>query len=104
VTFISVHFVIICVVLLWRTYETLPALSLKSGCNRSGIRGNVDCRTKPTYNWTEHLPTYLTLIPSTLVLIMSHFCCSTLITLTFSILRQGGFHTLESYIYDPLYR
>jgi hypothetical protein len=47
VTFISIHFVIICDVLLWRTYETLPALSLKSGCDRSGIRGNVDCMTKP---------------------------------------------------------
>jgi hypothetical protein len=47
VTFISIHFVIICVVLLWRTYETHPTLSLKSVCDRSGIRGNVDCRTKP---------------------------------------------------------
>jgi hypothetical protein len=33
VTFISIHFVIICVVLLWRTYETHLALSLKSGCD-----------------------------------------------------------------------
>jgi hypothetical protein len=33
VIFISIHFIIICVVLLWRTYETHPALSLKSGCN-----------------------------------------------------------------------
>jgi hypothetical protein len=33
VTFISIHFVIICVVLLWRTYETHSALSLKSGCD-----------------------------------------------------------------------
>jgi hypothetical protein len=32
-TFISIHLVIICVVLLWRTYETHPALSLKSGCD-----------------------------------------------------------------------
>jgi hypothetical protein len=47
-TFISIHFVIICVVLLWRTYETQPALSLKSGCDISGIRGNVDCRIKPS--------------------------------------------------------
>jgi hypothetical protein len=39
VTFISIHFVIICDVLLWRTYETHQALSLKSGCDRSGIRG-----------------------------------------------------------------
>jgi hypothetical protein len=33
VTFISIHFVIICNVLLWRTYETHPALSLKFGCD-----------------------------------------------------------------------
>jgi ribonuclease HI len=35
VTFISMHFVIICDVLLWRTYETHPALSLKFGCERN---------------------------------------------------------------------
>jgi hypothetical protein len=28
-------------------YEMHPALFLKTGCDRSGIRGNVDCRTKP---------------------------------------------------------
>jgi hypothetical protein len=33
VTFISIHFVIICDVLLWRTYEMHPTLSLKSGCD-----------------------------------------------------------------------
>jgi hypothetical protein len=47
VTFISIHFVIIYVVLLWRTYEKHPALSLKSERDRSGIKGNVDCRTNP---------------------------------------------------------
>jgi hypothetical protein len=47
VTFISIHLVIMCVVLLWRTYETHPTLSFKSGCDRSGIIGNVDCRKKP---------------------------------------------------------
>jgi hypothetical protein len=34
VTFISIHSVIICVVLLWRTYETHPALFLKSRCDK----------------------------------------------------------------------
>jgi hypothetical protein len=34
VTFISIHFVIICDVLLWRTYETHPALSFKSECDK----------------------------------------------------------------------
>jgi hypothetical protein len=33
VTLISIQFVIICDVLLWRTYETHSALSLKSGCD-----------------------------------------------------------------------
>jgi hypothetical protein len=32
-TFISIHFVIICDVFPWRTYETHPALSFKSGCD-----------------------------------------------------------------------
>jgi hypothetical protein len=39
--------VIICVVLPWRTYEAHPVLSFKPECDKSGIRGNVDCRTKP---------------------------------------------------------
>jgi hypothetical protein len=72
VAFISIHLVIICVVLLWRTYETHPALSLKSRCDRSGIIGNVDCMTKSRYKWTKPLPTYLTLILSILILILSH--------------------------------
>jgi hypothetical protein len=33
VTFISIHFVIVCVVLLWHTYEMHPGLPLKSGCD-----------------------------------------------------------------------
>jgi hypothetical protein len=33
VPFISIHLVIICVVLLWRTYETHPGLPLKSECD-----------------------------------------------------------------------
>jgi hypothetical protein len=37
VTFISIHFVIIFVVLLWRTYETHLALSLKSGCDNNAM-------------------------------------------------------------------
>jgi hypothetical protein len=37
VTFISIHFVIICVLLLRRTYETHPTLSLKSGCDMGAI-------------------------------------------------------------------
>jgi hypothetical protein len=33
-TFISIHFVIICDVLPWRTYETHPTLSFESGCDK----------------------------------------------------------------------
>jgi hypothetical protein len=36
-TFIFMHSVIICVVLLWRTYEIYPALSLKSGCDKEAV-------------------------------------------------------------------
>jgi hypothetical protein len=39
-TFISMHSVIMCVVLPWRTYEMHPDLSFKSGCDiarRSGL-------------------------------------------------------------------
>jgi hypothetical protein len=83
-------------------YEMHPALSLKIGCDRSGIRGNVDCRTIPRWKWIKPLPTYLTLIHSILILSWSclTFCFHTLITLIFSALRQDGFHTLESYNYE----
>jgi hypothetical protein len=37
VTFISIHLVIICVVLLCRTYETHPGLPLKSGCDIKSV-------------------------------------------------------------------
>jgi hypothetical protein len=56
VTFVSIHFVIICDVLLWHTYETHPALSLKSGCDSRPLGfGAVDhwsllssCSTRPS--------------------------------------------------------
>jgi hypothetical protein len=38
-TFISMHSVIVCVVLSWRTYEMHPNLSLKPGCDRDGAVG-----------------------------------------------------------------
>jgi hypothetical protein len=49
-TFISMHSAIICAILSWRTYEMHPTLSLKSGCDRSSVRANVDCRMKPDRN------------------------------------------------------
>jgi hypothetical protein len=44
VTFISIHFVIICNVLLWHTYETHPTLSLKFGCDISPSKFSVTCK------------------------------------------------------------
>jgi hypothetical protein len=38
VTFNSIHLVIICVILLWRTYETYLILPLKFGCDRENIK------------------------------------------------------------------
>jgi hypothetical protein len=103
-TFISMHSIIICVVLPWRTYERHPALSLKSGCDRSGIRGmltvgrNLD-RPGKTLTYLPYSDSFYTFLD-----LVSIFYCSTLIILTFSTLRQDGFHTLESYIYDLLKR
>jgi hypothetical protein len=48
--FISIHFVIICDVLIWRTYEMHPALSFKSGCD---IETHNLWRSK---NPQEHIP------------------------------------------------
>jgi hypothetical protein len=44
----------------------------------------------------QPLPTYLTLILSILILILSHLLLFYSVILTFSTLRQDGFHTLES--------
>jgi hypothetical protein len=44
VTFISIHVVIICDVLLWRTYEMHPTLSLKSGFDNTWVQSYVGWR------------------------------------------------------------
>jgi hypothetical protein len=82
VTFISIHLVFVCVVLLWRTYETHPGLPLKSGCDRSGIIGmltvgrNLDrTRQNPYLPYSDSYYTFLDPV--------SPFGCSTLTTLTF---------------------
>jgi hypothetical protein len=55
VTFISIHFVIICDGLLWRTYETHPTFSLKSGCDKPPVSdGRVRALTSslpPAAQW-----------------------------------------------------
>jgi hypothetical protein len=49
VTFISIHFVVICDVLLWRTYETHSALSLKPGCDKgTAAHASEDDSTEAT--------------------------------------------------------
>jgi hypothetical protein len=56
VTFISIHFVIICDVLLWSTYETHRALSLKSRCDRPSLVGWLKARKKarPKHDMTRN--------------------------------------------------
>jgi hypothetical protein len=44
-TFIYIHLVIICVVFLWRTYETHPALPLKSGCDTKACNKKVKAKS-----------------------------------------------------------
>jgi hypothetical protein len=49
-TFISMHSIIMCVVLPWRTYEMHPALFIKSGCDK--LVSNV---TLPCMEWAMEL-------------------------------------------------
>jgi hypothetical protein len=55
VTFISIHYAIIYDVLLWRTYETHPTLSLKPGCDIFS-----DCRLVLSSKRRAHAPTFTT--------------------------------------------
>jgi hypothetical protein len=100
-TFIYMHSVIICVVFSGAYMRCTRLCSLNPGVTEVVLEEmltvgrNLDRNGQP-------LPTYLTLIHSILTLSWSclTFYCSTLIILTFSTLRQDGFHTLESYTYD----
>jgi hypothetical protein len=100
-TFVSIHCVIVCLDLVWRTFEMQSGLPLKSGVTEVVLEGmltigrNLD---RPGQN--PYLLTF-TLILSRLSLIMSHLL---LLYSDYSYLfysrRQKGFHTLESYIYE----
>jgi hypothetical protein len=100
VTFISIHSVIICVVFFnaymrcTRLYPLNPGVTEVVSEEMLTVRRNLD-RNGPN-------PYLLTLLWFFLYLSWSchTFCRYTLITLIFSTLRQDGFHTLESYIYD----
>jgi hypothetical protein len=50
--------------------------------------------------YSDSFYTYLTLILSILILMLSHLLLFPSDILIFSTLRQEGFHTLESYIYN----
>jgi hypothetical protein len=51
-TFISIHYVIICHVLSWRTYETHPTLSLKTGCDTTS---SIDLRIVHTKEYIRQM-------------------------------------------------
>jgi hypothetical protein len=53
-TFISMHSVIMCVVLSWRTYQMHPDLSLKSGCDRSAMDLVYGDACPPRSCWLRH--------------------------------------------------
>jgi hypothetical protein len=82
-------------------YEMHLALSLKSGCDRSGIRGMLTVGQNLDRNGQTltYLP-YSDLFYTYLILIMSCLLVSYSDSLIFSTLRQDGFHTLESYNYE----
>jgi hypothetical protein len=54
-TFISIHLVIICVVLLWRTYDTHSGLPLKSRCDSLQIAQGQHCLL-PSATWITLSP------------------------------------------------
>jgi uncharacterized membrane protein YccF (DUF307 family) len=104
VTFISIHSVIIYVVFFGACMRCTRLCPLNPGVIE------VVSEEMLTVGWNldrnGQNPYLLTLLWFILYLSWSclAFCCHTLITLTFSTLRQHGFHTLESYIYDIIKR
>jgi hypothetical protein len=85
--------------LLWRIYEMYPALSLKSGCNRSGIRAmftvgrNLDKTGQPASTYLCYSDSFLN--SSWSFLIYFRF---TLIILTFSLLKTNVDFTLWNHV------
>jgi hypothetical protein len=97
VTFISIHSVIIYVVFFGACMRCTRLCSLKPGCYRSGIRGNV------TVGWNLDIngqnPYLLTLLWffSKLILIFSHlFSLYSDYSYLFFLKDKCGFHTLKS--------
>jgi hypothetical protein len=99
-TFISIHSVIICVVFFGaymrrtRLYPLNPGVTEAVSEEMLTVVRNLD-RNGQTLTYLPYSDSFYTYLDP-----VSTFCCSTLITLIFSTLRQDVFHTLESYIYD----
>jgi hypothetical protein len=76
VTFISIHSIIICVVLLWRIYEMHPTLSLKSRCDTHSPTARPP--TSPERLGEDPAPPQLALplIHSPLTLALTQFAAS----------------------------
>jgi hypothetical protein len=101
VTFISIHSVIICVVFFVAYMRCTRLYHLNPGVTEVVLEEMLTVGRNLDRNGQN--PYLLTLLRFFLHLSWSclTFYCYTLITLIFSTLRQDGFHTLESYIYDP---
>jgi hypothetical protein len=101
-TFVSIHWVIVCVDLYLAHIWDTSGFALKSRCDRSGIWGlltvgrNLD-KTGQTLTYLPFLLWFFLYFPWSCLT----FCCFTLATPIFSK-RQKGFHTLESWTYDSL--
>jgi hypothetical protein len=104
VTFISIRSVIICVVFFGAYMRCTMLCPLNPGVTE--VVSEEMLTIGRNLNRNGQNPYLHTLLWSFLYLSWSclTFCCSTLITPIFSTLRQDGFHTLESYIHDPLKR
>jgi hypothetical protein len=104
VTFISIHSVILYVVFFGACMRCTRLCPLNPGVTEVVSEEMLIVGRNLDRNGQN--PYLLTLLWWILYLSWSCliFCCHTLITLIFSTLRQDGFHTLESYIYDILKR
>jgi hypothetical protein len=102
VTFISIHSVIICVFFFAAYMRCTRLYPLNLGVTEVVSEEMLTIGRNLDRNGQNHYVLSLLLFYLRLSLSCLSFCCYTLITLIFSTLRQDGFHTLESYIYDLL--
>jgi hypothetical protein len=100
--YLSLHTLLLYMLSSWRMYEMHPALSLKSRCDRSGIRGMLTVGQNLDRNGQN--PYLLTLLWFFLYLSWSCFTlyCSTLINLTSATLTLSKLILIFSHLF-PLY-